>query len=227
MKKIGVVNWILIVLAVLFFAISLCVRSTEAAELSAAPAYTPEELVDMGFPALKSDEDVYKLFADYFPAYVSGNYQKFCVFVERTNLSIYFLHNDNVFTPHGGLVTPSMQSLRLQFTYTTAKFTTRSYAAGYDYNPAAMAYCNFELTAGGTVYMPNNIGDFYAGFPAEKPTEPPTEKPTQKPTEPPTQKPTQKPGDDTAIDYSDQLMYIQAVLVLLVVVILIAVLWKI
>lgn len=210
MKKLGAVEWILIVLAVLFFAISLCVRSVGATEISVFP--------------FESDAGIYstlKQHTNYDPKY----YKRFLFSYDnvKNEYTFLLLHNVTEFEQVDNFIEFSGNLPTLVVVAEDGTFVKNYMSSSISLE--SITGSNFDLSVNGTVLFKANADQFYKLY--NPPTDPPTEKPTQKPTEPPTEKPTQKPGVDTVIDYSDQLAYIQAVLVLIAVTVLISLLWKI
>lgn len=215
MKKLGAIEWILIIVAVLLFAISLCVRTTEAAEIDStqpppeADAVSPQLLADIREASekfqfcFKTDGDIYKLFDEYFPQYDSTDYNRFFVSIPTSSIVFYFIPNDCTFSGTASVLRFDKPCLKLTYGFTTQNYVTTTVPATTYFSSGNTAFRNSDILVDNAVLLPKNIDYFYA---VNVDT---------------------TPKDGEPIDYTDHLGFIMAALVLLIVFVLIMLIWKI
>lgn len=215
MKKLGAIEWILIIVAVLLFAISLCVRTTEAAEIDStqpppeADAVSPQLLADIREASekfqfcFKNDADIYKLFDEYFPQYNAADYSRFFVSIPTGSITFYFIPNDCVFSGTASVLRFDKPCLRLVYGLTTQTYVANVIQPTTYFSSGNSFFRNADISIDDAVVLPKNIDYFYA---VNVDT---------------------TPKDGEPIDYTDHLGFIMAALVLLIVFVLIMLIWKI
>lgn len=214
MKKLGAIEWILIIVAVLFFAISLCVRTTEAAEITdgTAPAVdtvSPQVLADVREASekfqfcFKTDDDIYSLFDEYFPQYDRADYSRFFLSIPTGSITIFFIPNDCTFSGTASTLRFDKPCLRLIYGFTTQQYVTGIVQPTTYFSSGNSFFRNVDISIDDTVVLPKNIDYFYA-----------VNVDTTSP-------------DGTPIDYTEPIKIVMALLALIFVVLFIFLIWKI
>ncbi len=215
MKKLGALEWVLIIVAVLTFAISLCVRTTEAVEIpdSTHPpetdAVSPQLLADIRDASekfefcFKKDEDIFSLFEEYFPQYDLADYSRFFVSIPTSSIVFYFVPNDCTFSGTASVLRFDRPCLKLTYGFTTQNYVTSVIQPSTYFSSGNTAFRNTDISIGDVVVLPKNIDYFYA---VNVDT---------------------TPSDGTPADYTESLGFIQMALILIIVIVLIILLWKI
>lgn len=215
MKKLGAVEWILIIVAVLLFAISLCVRTTEAAEIDStqsppeADAVSPQLLADIREASekfqfcFKADGDIYKLFDEHFPQYDSTDYSRFFVSIPTGSITFYFIPNDCVFSGTASTLRFDKPCLRLIYGLTTQTYVTNVIQPTTYFSSGNSFFRNADITVDDAVALPKNIDYFYA---VNVDT---------------------TPKDGEPIDYSEPLSLAVSFLALIIFILILFLVWKI